>query len=280
VYLKYAPRIYGDVRVVGAMNSGVDRFTERAKKVTAVAKEEARRFNHSYIGTEHLLLGLVDVEQGVAARVLRLLGVDLPRVREAVMFVIGRGEGPVPENPALAPRAQRMIDLAVEEARALGHVYVGTEHLLLALTHTDDRGLEGAIAIRILQGLGVDPAQVRVRVMQVLMGATGTARTRDNVVTCRVDDRTLAALDAMVEVGVYSTRSEAAARLIVAGIEANQPLLERVYAAAAQIRRVREDTQKLTQEWRATEAATPSASQEPDVNASTSGSQAPPSPGA
>jgi ATP-dependent Clp protease ATP-binding subunit ClpA len=173
-----------------------------------------------------------------------------------------------------------MIDLAVEEARALGHIYVGTEHLLLALTHTDDRGLEGAIAIRILQGLGVDPAQVRVRVMQVLMGATGTARTRDNVVTCRVDDRTLAALDAMVEVGVYTTRSEAAARLIVAGIEANQPLLEKVYAAAAQIRCVREDAQKLTKGWTATETATPSARQEPNANASTGGSQAPPTPGA
>jgi ATP-dependent Clp protease ATP-binding subunit ClpA len=173
-----------------------------------------------------------------------------------------------------------VIDLAVEEAGALGHSYVGTEHLLLALTHTGDHVLEGAVAVGLLQGLGVDPAQVRVRVMQTLMGAAGSARTRDNVVTCRVDDRTLAALDAMVEVGVYTTRSEAAARLIVAGIEANQPLLEKVYAAAAQIRRVREDAQKPTQVWTATETATPSASQEPDANASTSGSQALPTPGA
>ena len=180
------------------------------------------------------------------------------------MFVVARGEGPVPDDPALLPRAQRMIDLAVEEADALGHRYVGTEHLLLALTHTGDRGLEGAIAIGILQGLGVDPAQVRVRVMQVLMGATGTARTRDNVVTCRVDDRTLAALDALVEVGVHTTRSEAAARLIVAGIEASQPLLEKVYAAAAQIRRVREDTRTLAQPWTAAEAASPPEKQEPD----------------
>jgi ATP-dependent Clp protease ATP-binding subunit ClpA len=262
------------------MNGRFDRFTERAKKVMALAEEEARRFNHNYVGTEHLLLGLVGEGQGIAGRVLRDLGVDLPRVREAVMYVVARGEGLVPEDPALAPRAQRAIDLAVEEAGALGHRFVGTEHLLLALIRTDDPILERAVSTGILQGLGVDPAQVRVRVMQVLMGATGTARTRDNVVTCRVDDRTLAALDAMVEVGVYTTRSEAAARLIVAGIEANQPLLERVYAAAAQIRRVREDAQKLTQEWRATEATTPSASQEPDANASTSGSQTPPTLGA
>jgi ATP-dependent Clp protease ATP-binding subunit ClpA len=187
-------------------------------------------------------------------------------MREALMFVVARGEGPVPDDPALLPRAQRMIDLAVQEAGALGHRYIGTEHLLLALTRTDDRGLEGAIAIGILQGLGVDPAQVRVRVMQVLMGATGPARTRDNVVTCRVDDRTLAALDALVEVGVYTTRSEAAARLIVAGIEASQPLLEKVYAAAAQIRRVREDTRTLAQPWTAAEAASPPEKQEPDDN--------------
>jgi ATP-dependent Clp protease ATP-binding subunit ClpA len=262
------------------MNGRFDRFTERAKKVMALAQEEARRFNHNYIGTEHLLLGLVGEGQGIAGRVLRDLGVDLPRVREAVMFVVAHGEGPVPDDPALAPRAQRTIDLAVEEAEALSHRFVGTEHLLLALIRTDDPILQRAVSTGILQGLGVDPAQVRVRVMQALMGATGTARTRDNVVTCRVDDRTLAALDAMVEVGVYTTRSEAAARLIVAGIEANQPLLEKVYAAAAQIRRVREDAQKLTQGWTATETATPSASQEPDANASNSGSQAPPTPGA
>ena len=231
--------------VVGAMSGRFDRFTERAKKVMALAEEEARRFNHNYVGTEHLLLGLVGEGQGIAGRVLRDLGVDLPRVREAVMFVVAHGEGPGPDDPALAPRAQRAIDLAVEEAGALGHRFVGTEHLLLALTRTDDPILARAVSTGILQGLGVDPAQVRVRVMQVLMGATGTARTRDNVVTCRVDDRTLAALDAMVEVGVYTTRSEAAARLIVAGIEANQPLLERVYAAAAQIRHVREGLQAL-----------------------------------
>ena len=247
------------------MDGQYDRFTERAKKVMALAKEEAKRFNHNYIGTEHLLLGLVAEGQGIAGRVLRNLGVDLPRMREALMFVVARGEGPVPDDPALLPRAQRMIDLAVEEAGALGHAYVGTEHLLLALTHTDDRALEGAIAIRILTDtLGIDLKQVRPSVMQALSLAPGMARTRDNVVTCRVDDRTLAALDALVEVGVYTTRSEAAARLIVAGIEASQPLLEKVYAAAAQIRRVREDTRTLAQPWTAAEAASPPEKPEPD----------------
>jgi ATP-dependent Clp protease ATP-binding subunit ClpA len=242
------------------MDGQYDRFTERAKKVMALAKEEVKRFNHNYIGTEHLLIGLVGEGQGLAGRVLRDLGVDLPRVREAVMFVVARGEGPVPDDPALLPRAQRMIDLAVEEAGALGHRFVGTEHLLLALTHTDDRALEGAVAIRILRdALSVGFEQVRPHVMQALSTASGTTRARDNVVTCRVDDRTLAALDALVEVGVYTTRSEAAARLIVAGIEANQPLLEKVYAAVAKIRQVRQETQAVTREWASAEAHLPTA---------------------
>jgi hypothetical protein len=109
------------------MDGQYDRFTERAKKVMALAKDEAKRFYHNYIGTEHLLLGLVAEGQGIAGRVLRNLGVDLPRMREALMFVVARGEGPVPDDPALLPRAQRMIDLAVEEADALGHAYVETE---------------------------------------------------------------------------------------------------------------------------------------------------------
>src|ERR687884_655093 len=103
------------------MDGQYDRFTERAKKVMALAKEEAKRFNHNYIGTEHLLLGLVGEGQGIAGRVLRDLGVDLPRAREAVMFVASRGEGPVTDDPPLTRRANRVIDLAVEESETLGH---------------------------------------------------------------------------------------------------------------------------------------------------------------
>jgi len=239
------------------------KFTERARKALALARDEAKRFQHNYLGTEHLLVGLVGVEQGVAGKVFRNLGVDLPRVREAIMFVVARGEGPVTDDPPLTPRAERALDLAVEEARALGHHYVGTEHLLLGLVRVDDPQVAESGAIPILSSLGLDPAQLRAQVLQILPGLSWAAQTRDNVVTCRVDDRVLGTLDALVEAGVYTTRSEAAARLIQAGIEANGPLLEKVHTAVAQIRRVRAETQAITQDWAAAATAPPAAGQSP-----------------
>ena len=110
-----------------------DKFTDRARKVLTLAQEEAQRFNHNYIGTEHLLLGLVREGEGVAARVLENMGVELPKVRTAVEFIIGRGDRPVVGEIGLTPRAKRVIELAIDEARRLGHNYIGTEHLLLGL---------------------------------------------------------------------------------------------------------------------------------------------------
>ena len=108
-----------------------DKFTDRARKVLTLAQEEAQRFNHNYIGTEHLLLGLVREGDGVAARVLSNMGVQLPKVRSAVEFIIGRGEGMIMGEIGLTPRAKKVIELAVDEARRLNHHYIGTEHLLL-----------------------------------------------------------------------------------------------------------------------------------------------------
>ena len=110
-----------------------DKFTERARRVLSFAQEEAQRFQHNYIGTEHLLLGLVREEEGVAARVLSNLGVELYKVREAVEFIIGRGDRIVLGEIGLTPRAKKVIELAVDEARRLNHHYIGTEHLLLGL---------------------------------------------------------------------------------------------------------------------------------------------------
>src|SRR5215213_7403388 len=110
-----------------------DKFTERARRVLTLAQEEAQRFNHNYIGTEHLLLGLVREGDGVAAKVLANLGVQLPKVRSAVEFIIGRGETMVMGEIGLTPRAKKVIELAVDEARRLNHHYIGTEHLLLGL---------------------------------------------------------------------------------------------------------------------------------------------------
>ena len=106
-----------------------DKFTERARKVLQLAQEEAQRFNHNYIGTEHLLLGLVREGDGVAARVLNNMGVQLPKVRSAVEFIIGRGEGAVIGDIGLTPRAKKVLELAVDEGRRLNHHYIGTEHL-------------------------------------------------------------------------------------------------------------------------------------------------------
>ncbi len=145
-----------------------EKFTERARKVLALAQEEARRFNHNYIGTEHLLLGLVREGEGVAARVLQGMGVQLPKVRSAVEFIIGRGESTVVGEIGLTPRARKVIEYAVDEARRLGHHYIGTEHLLLGLVREGE-----GIAAGVLESLGVNLEKVRQQVLQVL--AQGTA---------------------------------------------------------------------------------------------------------
>jgi ATP-dependent Clp protease ATP-binding subunit ClpC len=140
-----------------------DRFTDRARKVLTLAQDEAQRFNHNYIGTEHLLLGLVREGEGVAAKVLENLNVELAKVRQAVEFIIGRGERPVVGEIGLTPRAKKVIELAIDEARRLGHNYIGTEHLLLGLVRE-----EGGIASGVLESLGVSLEKVRHEVVRVL----------------------------------------------------------------------------------------------------------------
>jgi ATP-dependent Clp protease ATP-binding subunit ClpC len=140
-----------------------DKFTERARKVLQLAHEEAQRFNHNYIGTEHLLLGLVREGEGVAAKVLANLGVDLNKVRSAVEFIIGRGERTVTGDIGLTPRAKKVIELSVEEARRLNHNYIGTEHLLLGLVREGE-----GIAAGVLESLGVSLDKVRQQVNYVL----------------------------------------------------------------------------------------------------------------
>ncbi len=140
-----------------------DKFTDRARKVLTLAQDEAQRFNHNYIGTEHLLLGLVREGDGVAARVLENMGVELPKVRTAVEFIIGRGDRPVVGEVGLTPRAKRVIELAIDEARRLGHNYIGTEHLLLGLVREGE-----GIAAGVLESLGVNLDKVRHEVIRVL----------------------------------------------------------------------------------------------------------------
>ncbi len=140
-----------------------DKFTERARKVLQLAQEEAQRFNHNYIGTEHLLLGLVREGEGVAAKVLANLGVELNKVRSAVEFIIGRGDRTVAGDIGLTPRAKKVIELSVDEARRLNHHYIGTEHLLLGLVREGE-----GIAAGVLESLGVSLDKVRSQVIYVL----------------------------------------------------------------------------------------------------------------
>jgi len=140
-----------------------DKFTERARKVLSLAQEEAQRFQHNYIGTEHLLLGLVRERDGAAAKVLASLGIDLNKVRDAVEFIIGRGDRIVLGEIGLTPRAKKVIEFAVDEARRSNHHYIGTEHLLLGLV----RESEG-IAAGVLESVGVNLENVRRQTIQVL----------------------------------------------------------------------------------------------------------------
>jgi ATP-dependent Clp protease ATP-binding subunit ClpC len=132
------------------MSSRFEKFSERARRVLTIAQEEARQMNHSYIGTEHILLGLAREEEGVAAKVLTNLGVSLNKIRSAVEFISSRGERPSTSETGLTPRAKRVIELAIDEARQLGHNYIGTEHLLLGLL----REAEG-VAAGVLDSLGI-----------------------------------------------------------------------------------------------------------------------------
>ncbi len=132
------------------MSSRFEKFSDRARRVLTLAQEEAQRFNHNYIGTEHILLGLVRETEGVVARVLINLGIDLNKVRAAVEFIIGRGEKPVQGEIGLTPRAKKVIELAVDEARRMNHSYIGTEHLLVGLLREGE-----GVASGVLESLGV-----------------------------------------------------------------------------------------------------------------------------
>ena len=145
------------------MASRFEKFSERARRVLSLAQEEAQRFNHNYIGTEHILLGLVRETDGVAARVLSSLGVELSKVRSAVEFIIGRGERPSPGDIGLTPRAKKVIELAVDEARRLSHHYIGTEHLLIGIMREGE-----GVAAGVLESLGVSLDKVRAETTRIL----------------------------------------------------------------------------------------------------------------
>jgi ATP-dependent Clp protease ATP-binding subunit ClpC len=140
-----------------------ERFTEKAIKVIMLAQEEARRLGHNFVGTEQILLGLIGEGTGVAAKVLKSMGVNLKDARIEVEKIIGRGSGFVAVEIPFTPRAKRVLELSLEEARQLGHNYIGTEHLLLGLIREGE-----GVAARVLENLGVDLSKVRTQVIRML----------------------------------------------------------------------------------------------------------------
>ena len=145
-----------------------ERFTDRARRVVVLAQEEARMLNHNYIGTEHILLGLIHEGEGVAARALGSLGVSQEAVRRQVEEIIGQGEqAPVGHIP-FTPRAKKVLELALREALQLGHNYIGTEHILLGLIREGE-----GVAAQVLIKLGADLNRVRQQVIQLLHGGPG-----------------------------------------------------------------------------------------------------------
>ncbi|MCX6011099.1 MAG: ATP-dependent Clp protease ATP-binding subunit [Chloroflexi bacterium] len=188
------------------MASRFEKFSERARRVLTLAQEEAKHFNHNYIGTEHILLGLVREEEGVGAKVLANLGVSLTKARSAVEFIIGRGEKPTTGEIGLTPRAKRVIELAIDEARNLGHNYIGTEHLLLGLLREGEgEASEGrGVAADVLDSFGINLERARSETNRVL--GEGVARARP---TTRSTSRT----PALDQLGIDLTAAAAAGKL-------------------------------------------------------------------
>ncbi len=164
-----------------------ERFTEKAIKVIMLAQEEARRLGHNFVGTEQILLGLIGEGTGVAAKVLKSMGVNLKDSRVEVEKIIGRGSGFVAVEIPFTPRAKRVLELSLEEARQLGHNYIGTEHLLLGLIREGE-----GVAARVLENLGVDLTKVRTQVVRMLGETaevtTGAGSSKGSAKTATLDE--------------------------------------------------------------------------------------------
>ena len=146
-----------------------ERFTERAKQVVVLAQEEARALKHNYIGTEHILLGLLREEEGLAARVLESLDVTVEEVRAQVARIIGPGDEPIVSGQIpFTPRAKKVLELSLREALSLKHNYIGTEHILLGLVRENE-----GVAARILLDFDADAEKIRSEIMRVLSGPGG-----------------------------------------------------------------------------------------------------------
>jgi ATP-dependent Clp protease ATP-binding subunit ClpC len=189
-----------------------ERFTDRARRVVVLAQEEARLLDHNYIGTEHLLLGLLHEGQGVAAETLEALGVDLAEVRSRVEGMIGRGQHEQSEHIPFTPRAKKVLEMSLREAMNLGHDYIGTEHILLGIVREGQ-----GVAAQVLNDMGAGASRVAEKVTE-LAGAAGERPAEQQVpirilgspaqlreIVSRLDaiDRRLAAIERHLGIGEW-----------------------------------------------------------------------------
>jgi ATP-dependent Clp protease ATP-binding subunit ClpC len=150
-----------------------ERFTDRARRVVVLAQEEARMLDHNYIGTEHILLGLIHEGEGVAAQALDALGISLPDARRDIEEIIGKGQAAPKGHIPFTPRAKKVLELSLREALQLSHNYIGTEHILLGLVREGE-----GVAAQVLQKRGADLNRVRQAVIQLLSGSVAGAQAQ------------------------------------------------------------------------------------------------------
>ena len=172
-----------------------ERFTDRARRVIPLAQEEARRLNHNYIGTEHLLLGLLAEGEGVAAKALEGLGISLEAVRVQVQEIIGQGQAAPTGHIPFTPRAKKVLELSLREALQLGHSYIGTEHILLGLIREGE-----GVAVQVLATFDADYARVREQVLRLLTGGSEEAAAETRLVRLAVPVDLVDAAEQLAEV--------------------------------------------------------------------------------
>jgi ATP-dependent Clp protease ATP-binding subunit ClpA len=211
-----------------------ERFTDRARRVVVLAQEEARLLNHNYIGTEHILLGLIHEGEGVAAKALEGLGISLEAVRAQVEEIIGQGQSAPTGHIPFTPRAKKVLELSLREALQLGHNYIGTEHILLGVIREGE-----GVAAQALAAVGVDHAEVREEVVWLLTGEGEQAAPRTRLVRMTVPED-LRELDE--QIAQVRRQKEAA-------IEAND--VDEAAALRDRQRQLRADRARREQQWMA-----------------------------
>ena len=228
-----------------------ERFTDRARRVIPLAQEEAQRLNHDYVGTEHLLLGLLSEGEGVAAKALASLGISLEAVRVQVQEIIGQGLSAPTGHIPFTPRAKKVLELSLREALQLGHNYIGTEHILLGLIREGE-----GVAAQVLAGFGADHTRVREQVLRLLTGGseeagTGTRLVRMAVPVDLVDAAEQLAevrrqKEAAIEAGDFDTA--AALRDREQRLLADQARREREWTAGVDVQAVIAENQRVYRE--------------------------------